>query len=89
MPYLISEDAVPFTQDGLGKLLALDASFVGTPDYMGIAYFWHYDFRHYLRDSSRYRRRLVHKHLLDAGLDPVGNSAEHEAIIKRYARPAP
>jgi hypothetical protein len=83
----IESDCVPWTLDGVGKLHRLDDSFIGTPDYMGIAYFWAYDYRHYLRDSSPYRRRLVHKHLIAAGLSPVGNSKEHEAIIKRYARP--
>jgi hypothetical protein len=80
-------DFIPWTPLGLRKFLELDASFIGTPDYMGIAYFWHYDFRHYLRDSSRYRRRLVHKHLIEAGLAPDGNTKEHESIITRYARP--
>jgi hypothetical protein len=87
MTYLINEDSVPFTHTGITKLFNLDESFIGTPDYMGIAYFWHYDFRHHLRDSSRYRRRLVHKHLIESGLAPDGNTKEHEAIVTRYARP--
>jgi hypothetical protein len=85
--FYIYDDATPYTQDGLRRWLELDKSFIGTPDYQGHAYFWHYDFRHHLRDSSRYRRRLVHKHLIMAGLDPAGNTAQHEAIITRYARP--
>jgi hypothetical protein len=80
-------DFIPWTPIGIGKLLALDANFIGTPDYMGISYFWHYDFRHYLRDSSRYRRRLVHKNLIAAGLDPAGNTPAHDAIVRRYAKP--
>jgi hypothetical protein len=83
----IDSDCIPWTPDGVSKLHRLDDSFIGTPDYMGIAYFWAYDYRHYLRDSSPYRRRLVHKHLILAGLSPDGNTKEHEAIVKRYARP--
>jgi hypothetical protein len=80
-------DFIPWTPQGLRKFLDLDKSFIGTPDYMGVAYFWHYDYRHYLRDSSRYRRRLVHKHLIMAGLDPTGNTKAHTEIILKYARP--
>jgi hypothetical protein len=79
-------DFIPWTPIGLRKFLELDASFIGTPDYMGVAYFWHYDYRHYLRDSSPYRRRLVHKHLMAAGLDPAGNTSAHTAIVERYSR---
>ena len=81
------ESFIPWTPEGIRKFLDLDKSFIGTPDYMGMAYFWHYDYRHYLRDSSPYRRRLVHKHLCAAGLDPVGNTPEHTAIITQYAKP--
>jgi len=61
----------------------LDKTFIGTEDYMGRAYFWNYKYRHYLRDTSDYRRRLVHKHFINAGLPLDGESAEHLAIIRR------
>ena len=51
------------------KLLNLDKTLVRTPDYMGIAYFWHYDFRHYLRDASYAKRRKIHNQWLKHGLD--------------------
>jgi hypothetical protein len=85
MTYLISEDAVPYTPKGIYALLELDKSFIGTPDYMGIAYFWNYEYRHYLRDATRYRRRLVHKKLVEAGLDLVGYTPAHTAIVVRFA----
>jgi hypothetical protein len=88
MPFIIAATGdLPITGEAIAKIMKLDDSFIGTPDYMGITYFWHYDFRHYLRDSSRYRRRLVHKHMVEAGLAPDGNSPAHYAIVKRYARP--
>jgi hypothetical protein len=80
-------DFIPWTPEGLRKFLELDKSFIGTPDYMGVAYFWHYDYRHYMRDSSRYRKRLVHKHLCALGLSLDGNTPLHTAIVERYARP--
>ena len=51
------------------KLLNLDKTLVRTPDYMGIAYFWHHDFRHYLRDASYSKRRRIHNQWLKHGLD--------------------
>ena len=63
------------TFEALSKLYQLDKSFVGTPNYMGMAYFWNYEYRHYLRDMSNYRRRLVHKNGLEENVDflEVGN----------------
>lgn len=51
------------------KLLNLDKTLVRTPDYMGIAYFWHYDFRFHLRDASYAKRRKIHNQWLKHGLD--------------------
>ena len=62
-------------------LLNLDRTFIGTDDYMGMAYFWDYEYRHDLRDASYARRRKVHTLLLAAGLDVGGESAAHRAII--------
>ena len=76
---------LPLTQEGSAAILSLDESFVGTRDYMGLAYFWSYAYRHHMREASSYRRRLVHKHFIAAGLDPAGKSDEHMAIVKRYS----
>ena len=51
------------------KLLNLDKTLVRTPDYMGLAYFWHHDFRHYLRDASYAKRRRIHNQWLKHGID--------------------
>ena len=62
-------------------MLGLDKTFVGTEDYMGMGYFWNYEYRHYMRDMSYAKRRRVHKKLLAAGLDVRHVSARHESII--------
>ena len=51
------------------KLLNLDKTLVRTPDYMGIAYFWHHDFRFHLRDASYAKRRKIHSLWLKHGID--------------------
>ena len=79
----------PYTQSGVHRFLELDRSFIGTQDYMGAAYFWNHEYRHYLRDASPYRRKLVHNAFLKAGLaaDIHGNTPTHTAIVTRYLGP--
>ncbi|MDB4726428.1 hypothetical protein OAF54_03235 [bacterium] len=64
----------------------IDNQYIGTNNYMGVVYFWHYDYRHYLRSASTHIKKLTHKALLKAGLDVGEASPEHEAIIKHYTR---
>lgn len=63
---------------------SLDADFIGTPDYMGIAYFWHHDYRHYLRDCKNQIRQKVHKDFLKNHLILAGESEKHLEIIRRH-----
>ena len=60
----------------------LDLSWVGTDHYMGIAFFWNWEYRHFLRDTTTPKRRRVHKKLLEAGLDLSGVSDTHLKIIR-------
>ena len=62
----------------------MDQENVGTAAYLGISYFWAFKYRHSLRPCSYYGRRIVHKRLLDAGLDVRGESPEHDEIIEPY-----
>ena len=57
------------TTDAYIKLQRLDKTLVRTPDYMGLAYFWHHDFRFHLRDASYAKRRKIHNQWLKQGID--------------------
>jgi len=57
------------TTDAYIKLQRLDKTLVRTPDYMGLAYFWHHDFRFHLRDASYAKRRKIHNQWLKHGID--------------------
>jgi hypothetical protein len=75
---------VTTTECPLEKAIAetkADEARVGTPEYQGLAYFWAYDYRHYLRDCGNARRREVHTQLLAAGLPLDGVSDAHAKII--------
>ena len=64
----------------------LDKSFIGTSDYMGCAYFWAYEYRHYLRDVSYAVRRKVHKQFLKCFLLVDGESDQHLEIIRKITK---
>lgn len=70
------------TVDAFNAMLKLDKTFVGTGNYLGLAYFWAHEYRHYLRDCTMAKRRKVHKKWLQAGLDLEGISDNHLSIIK-------
>lgn len=68
------------------KIYELDEKFIGTENYMGIAYFWHYAFRHYLRDAADYQRVKVHKAFLDHNLNISDDTVLHLQIIKNIIK---
>lgn len=80
----LNTDALTFT--ATDALIKLDQTFRGTDDYMGITYFWHYEYRHFLRDASYARRRRVHAALLRAGLAVDAASPAHETLIRKITR---
>ena len=73
----------PLTFRAFSGLLALDHGLVGTPDYLGVAYFWGQEYKFYLREATPKQRKTVHDLLLAAGLALDGESPEHEAIVKK------
>ena len=70
------------TVDAFNAIFKLDKTFVGTGNYLGLAYFWAHEYRHYLRDCTMAKRRTVHKKWLQAGLYLEGISDKHLSIIK-------
>ena len=60
----------------------LDKTFIGTESYLGIAYFWNYEYRHYLRDCTMAKRRKIHKLFIKAGLPVDGESPLHKLVIE-------
>lgn len=72
--------------DAMIKLQKFEKKLIGTPYYMGISYFWNYEYRHYMRQQSSRVWVQVHDELLRRGLDVSGVSDEHEEIIKRITK---
>jgi hypothetical protein len=62
-------------------LMRIDSAMVGTPDYMGLAYWWSHEYKYDLRAATPRERKRAHDAILDAGLELDGESDEHERII--------
>lgn len=71
------------TQSAYNKVKALDSKFIGTEDYMGLAYFWSVEYKAYLRDASPVERQQVHKEFLDKGLGVHDDSDAHQEIVSK------
>jgi len=50
-----------FDLDQYNAIEKIDKSFVGTKHYMGLAYFWDHEVKHWLRNATKYQRVKVHK----------------------------
>ena len=80
------------------KYLDDDEERIGTKDYKGYAFFWAYDYRHYMRgffqtfgvterrvgQILQQMRRSVHRDFLRLGLDLAAATATHEMVIKYH-----
>ena len=67
----------------------LDKGFVGTPDYMGLAYFWGSNgCKHYLRDASIAQRKRIHRLWLEADLGLHEDTLAHYEIIGQVMKVA-
>ena len=85
MSYSINMNTVGW--NAMVALLDLDETFIGDAEnYMGLSYFWHYEYRHYLRGASVSQNKRVHKKWLEAGLDLTGVSQDHLDIINQVLK---
>ena len=61
---------IPMTYNAFAAVRELDLQFVGTDQYMGVAYFWHHEYKHTLRQATPRQRRITHHKILRAGFQP-------------------
>ena len=62
--------------DQYKQIHKLDKSYVGTNNYMGLAYFWDHEVKHWLRDATPFQRVKVHK-LFIANKIPFDNEYKY------------
>ena len=63
------------------EVYKVDKTFVGTKDYMGVAYFWGHEYKHTMRDLSHAKRRKIHNLGLDRDIDFIEPNKEAWYLI--------
>jgi len=76
-----SSYALPLTLRAFEAVLTLDEKLVGTPDYMGVAYWWSHEYKWTLRAATHGQRKRAHDAIMAAGLPLDGESAHHAVIV--------
>lgn len=64
------------------RISKMDSGYVGTENYMGLAYFWSHEYRHTLRDCNAASRVAVHAAWLANDLPLDGVSSRHAEIMR-------
>jgi len=75
------EYRLPLTFRMFTIVYQIDKAMVGTPDYMGIAGWWSYEYKFDLREATNKERKKAHDAILAAGLPLEGESKEHAQIV--------
>lgn len=76
--------SIPLTTRAFYLIHSLDRALIGTPDYAGLAFFWHYDYRRNLRNATPKQRKQVHDAFLGESLPLDGTSVRHDQIVHKY-----
>ena len=65
----------------------IDKHFIGTKDYMGVAWFHAHAYRFVMRDISVAKRKFIHKKLMDAGVTDLSDFTDViSGIIYKHTR---
>jgi hypothetical protein len=82
--YAINLNAISWGASG--EIYKLDKKFIGTEDYMGVAYFWSHEYKHFLRDFTVSQRRRIHKKALKLGIDFTEVGAKQWELISEVLK---
>jgi hypothetical protein len=78
---------VCLTPDQHARLRAIDEEWKGSEHYMGLAYFWAYEYRFLLRDATANQRVRVHRAFRKAHLELDGESLLHIILLEEVFGP--
>lgn len=77
-------DVTNLTDKARNALIKLDEKYIGTDNYMGVAFFWNEEYKWWLRDATAKVRRKVHAAFVKAKLKPDEYSPEHRAVVTKF-----
>ena len=73
------------TLRAFSTIYVIDKGFIGTVDYLGLAWFHNYAYRHWMRDISIAKRKQIHQALMKYGITDLSEeSVKVQSIILRY-----
>ena len=90
MSYAINLNTASWT--ATKAIMDLDQSFVGTLDYLGVAYFWSHEFKHILRKTTISQRKKIHNQWVkkglsfEGGIDPKIDTKPHWEVINKIMK---
>ncbi|NNE32499.1 MAG: hypothetical protein HKN40_09030 [Winogradskyella sp.] len=84
MSDLINLNAISYGASS--EIRKLDKKFVGTEDYMGVAFFWSHEYKHTLRDVSITQRRTIHHKALKLGIDFTKVGVKQWELLSRVLK---
>ncbi len=70
--------------DAYKAIKKIDESFIGSDNYMGVAWFHNYEYRHDMRGLSIAKRKKIHDAMVKAGLDLSGIGQKHNTIMAQF-----
>ena len=77
-------DSLLLSHTAYVAVIKLDTLYIGTDDYMGLAWFWNHEYNDYLRpENCTVKKRVaVHDAFVKAGLELKEASTKHLKLIK-------
>ena len=83
--YALNLNTISF--EATRHLLALDKNFIGTEDYLGLAYFWKScDFKWCLRETSIAKRKKIHRLWLRENLPMTCETRRHWELVAKVLK---
>jgi len=74
------------TPQALAEIMEMDNKFIGTMNYLGLAYFWGHEYKHSLRDATISQRKRIHRKGLERNVSFLVPNQEAWDIIKEVIK---
>ena len=74
------------TPQAIAEIMEMDNKFIGTMNYLGLAYFWGHEYKHSLRDATISQRKRIHRKGLERNVSFLVPNQEAWDIIKEVIK---
>ena len=74
------------TPQAIAEIMEMDNKFIGTMNYLGLAYFWGHEYKHSLRDATISQRKRIHRKGLERNVSFLVPNQEAWDIIEEVIK---